>query len=93
MYCKNCGTKLEEGAYCPRCGYNNGAVSSQTNNDNGSFGWTLLGFCVPLAGLILYLVWKDTQPNNSKAACQGLSAYIIICILYFIILILFSSAY
>lgn len=47
--------------------------------DNGGFGWGLLGCCVPVAGLILFLVWKDTKPKTAKAAgigallCVGLS--------------------
>lgn len=39
--------------------------------DNGSFGWGLLGFCIPLVGLILFLVWKDNKPVSSKQAGIG----------------------
>ena len=28
-------------------------------NDNGGFLWGLLGCCIPIVGLILFLVWKD----------------------------------
>ena len=69
-FCKNCGTQLHDQAViCPQCG-----VQQQTSasvNDNGSFGWALLGCCVPIAGLILFLIWKDTQPNNAKKAGLG----------------------
>ncbi|MCL2489535.1 MAG: DsbA family protein [Propionibacteriaceae bacterium] len=40
--------------------------------DNGSFGWAVLGFFVPLAGLILWLVWRSTRPRDSKMARNGL---------------------
>ena len=39
--------------------------------DSGSFGWAVLGFCIPLVGLILYLVWKDDKPNSAKMAGMG----------------------
>ena len=39
--------------------------------DNGSFGWGLLGFCIPLVGLILFLVWKSEKPVSSKQAGIG----------------------
>ena len=39
--------------------------------DDGSFLWAVVGFLVPLIGLILYFVWKDTKPNNAKMAGMG----------------------
>ena len=39
--------------------------------DNGSFGWGLLGFCIPLVGLILFLCWKDNKPVSAKQAIIG----------------------
>lgn len=50
--------------------------------DNGGFSWGLLGCCIPVAGLILFLVWKDTKPKTAKAAgigalvCVGLSVLV-----------------
>ena len=39
--------------------------------DKGSIGWGFLGFCIPLVGLILFLVWKDSKPVSSKQAGIG----------------------
>ena len=39
--------------------------------DNGGIGWGLLGCCIPIAGLVLYLVWKDQKPKTAKAAGIG----------------------
>ncbi len=40
----------------------------ETNTDDkGGCGWGLLGFCVPLVGLILYLVWKEDRPRSTNA--------------------------
>ena len=85
-YCKNCGKEVAENTKtCPHC-LADQTVSSPGSNpapvDNGGFGWGLLGCCIPIAGLILFLVWKDTKPKTAKAAgigalvCVGLEVLI-----------------
>lgn len=39
--------------------------------DSGSFGWAVLGFFLPLVGLILFLVWRQTKPKCAKMAGIG----------------------
>lgn len=34
-------------------------------------GWGILGFFIPLVGLILYLTWRNDQPKNARKAGQG----------------------
>ena len=34
-------------------------------------GWSLLSFFIPIVGLILYLVWKETSPSKAKAVGYG----------------------
>jgi hypothetical protein len=75
-FCKKCGSELEEGQQvCGNCGTSVNSTSVQSTssgvNDNGGFGWGLLGFCFPIVGLILYLVWRQDKPNNAKAAGIG----------------------
>lgn len=75
-FCKKCGSELEEGQQvCGNCGTSVSSTSVGTTssgvNDNGGFGWGLLGFCFPIVGLILYLVWRQDKPNNAKAAGIG----------------------
>lgn len=53
--------------------------------DNGGFLWGLLGCCVPLAGLILFLVWKDTKPRTAKAAGIGALVCVIAYVLLYVI--------
>ena len=36
--------------------------------DKGGFLWGLLGCCIPLVGLILFLVWKDNKPKTAKSS-------------------------
>lgn len=65
-------------------------LSGYNPSDPGGFGWGLLGFCIPIVGLILFLVWQDDKPNNAKAAGKGALAYI--GFLVFIYVILIASA-
>ena len=85
-FCKNCGSQIHDQAViCPNCGV------SQDNKpavvDNGGFGWGLLGCCVPLVGLILFLIWKDTKPKTAKAAGVGALVSVIITAVYYVLMI------
>lgn len=44
---------------------------TQQPADKGGFLYGALGCCVPVVGLILFLVWKDTQPKSARAAGIG----------------------
>lgn len=46
-------------------------MSYDTIKDDGGVGWGILGCCIPVVGLILWLVWKDSKPNTAKAAGIG----------------------
>lgn len=54
-------------------------------NDKGGFLWGLLGFCIPIVGLILFLVWKGTKPNSAKAAGIGALVSVVLGVLFYII--------
>lgn len=83
-YCKKCGAYIDdEAVICPKCGVSQ--TSSPEVVDNGGFGWGLLGFCIPIVGLILYLVWKDTKPLTSKAAGKGALISVIVGVVFYII--------
>lgn len=47
----------------------------------------VLGFFIPLVGLILFLAWTRSWPNNSKAA--GLGALLGVVVWFFIPVVLF----
>jgi thiol:disulfide interchange protein len=57
----------------------------EKSNDNGGFLWGLLGCCIPVVGLILFLVWKDQKPNTAKAAGIGALVSVIISVVFYII--------
>lgn len=94
MYCKYYGAKLkDEHADCPKCGKNNRLNS---NDDAKDFRFALLGFLVPIAGLVLYLVWKKDFPMRSSSCIRGTAAgaLLYVCLPVFIILsFVFGAAY
>lgn len=85
-FCKNCGREIDDRAViCPGCGVSQGNKSEVV--DNGGFLWGLLGCCIPLVGLILFLVWKDNKPKTAKAAGTGALVSVIIGVLYYLLMI------
>ncbi len=94
-YCKNCGAEIDDKAFvCPKCGVlqsNNTPVQAEqfqqsSIKDNGGIGWGLLGCCIPIVGLVLFLVWKDTKPRTAKAAGIGALVAVIIGVVYYILI-------
>lgn len=89
-FCYNCGHELNEKAYvCVKCGV---IVSDQevvSDVDTGNFGWAVLGFFVPLVGLILFLVWRNDKPLSSKRAGLGALVSVIVNFIVFILAFFF----
>lgn len=85
-FCRNCGAQIvDQAVVCPKCGVAQGAGMS--TSDNGGFLWGLLGCCIPLVGLILFLVWKDTKPKTSKAAGIGALVGVLSIVVWYIVAI------
>lgn len=65
-------------------------------NDTGSFGFAVLGFFVPLVGLILYLVWKQERPRDAHqagvGALTGVVTGVVFWLLYFIVIAAWTSS-
>ena len=71
---------------------NNTNVTNQ--EDKGGFLWGLLGCCIPLVGLILFLVWKDNKPKTAKAAGIGAIVGVVVSVLcYILAMVLGLGAY
>lgn len=104
-FCFNCGNKVEENSYiCTKCGVvvNNNVSNKVVNiNDNGGIAWAILGFFVPLAGLILYLIWRNERPKTAASVGKGalistivgVIIYVLFMILLGIIFIIMSSEF
>ena len=48
-----------------------GADNTGRKPDARSGGFAFLCFCIPIVGLILYLVWKDQYPLKAKSCGKG----------------------
>ena len=86
-YCPMCGCTVEDtAAFCSKCGAtlntqtqngyqtytgNTGTYATPASQDTGNMGWGVLGFFVPIAGLILYLCWMDERPKDARIAGKG----------------------
>lgn len=55
--------------------------------DNGGFLWGLLGCCIPIVGLILFLVWKDAKPKTAKAAGIGALISVILIVIFYVLML------
>lgn len=94
MFCTKCGKEIPDNTtYCPHCGTAQAAANQQqtvqqpqqTTVDNGGFGWAALGFCIPIVGLILFLVWNKEKPKTAKSAGMGALVSVIIGVVMYII--------
>ena len=82
MYCMHCGKKIDENLLiCPHCGT---AQNQVTKKDYGGIGWGILGYFVPMAGIILFFIWKNEKPKTAKVLGIGALISTIIFISLFI---------
>ena len=81
MFCTKCGNEIRDDAVvCIHCGCSTQAskpaeapvmATPVVNNDAPSTGIAVLGFFVPLAGLIIWLTTKATKPLFARSAGKG----------------------
>ena len=60
--------------------------------DRGGFLWGLLGCCIPVVGLVLFLVWRDEKPKTAKVAGIGALVAVILTILIYVGVFVMSIA-
>ncbi|MBU1145526.1 MAG: zinc ribbon domain-containing protein [Firmicutes bacterium] len=76
-YCPKCGSQVTENQdFCLNCGKalshdSNDSSSGYSVNEGSTIGFGVLGFFIPLAGIILFIIWKDKRPKASKSAGIG----------------------
>lgn len=73
MYCKNCGRIVDDtSSYCNNCGARlDNTLKADASEDNSSFGFAILGFFIPIVGLILFLIYEGKKPKRAKSAGKG----------------------
>lgn len=91
MYCKNCGKIVDDtSSYCNNCG---ARIDNKSNaivsEDSSSFGFAILGFFIPIVGLILFLIYEGKNPKRAKSAGKGALIGFITKIVISIIVILY----
>lgn len=59
--------------------------------EEGSYWWGILGFFIPLAGLILFLVWRTSFPKSSKGAGIGALISVTIRLLFLAVIVLMAA--
>lgn len=83
-YCSKCGKELfDEAVYCPGCGCP--TAPAKRVQDAPSMGFAVLCFFFPIVGLILYLLWKDSQPLKAKSAGKGALIGVIVSAAFYIL--------
>ena len=93
--CPSCGAAQNNYNPNPAPNYNNNYNNYNPNYnpnptpavDNGGIGWGLLGCCIPLVGLILFLVWKDQKPRTAESAGIGALVGVGLGVIYYILVI------
>jgi len=53
--------------------------------EQGNFGFAVLGFCIPIVGLVLFLVWNQDRPGDAKMAGIGALVSVIAGILFYVL--------
>ena len=86
MYCKNCGQELSDtDAFCTQCGQSvnessdslPAVVEEKKVAKKARFAWAILGFFVPVVGLILFIIWKSEHPDVARKAGIGALAGVV----------------
>ena len=91
-FCSHCGKEIHEDAViCVHCGcsvaqYNSANPVTLDPNDAPNFGIAVLGFFIPLVGLILYCVWKQTKPKAAASAGKGALIGFIISVVSYLLM-------
>lgn len=81
--------------------YPTSKTNSQYPQKKGKFGWAVLGFLLPIVGLILYAIWNGERKGDAKmagiGALVGAGIFIVQLVAFFVIMLLaalsMSSSY
>ena len=92
MFCYNCGKELDEKAVvCPNCGVEQ--KKSHSKDHEGAllcFLYGLLGFFIPAAGIVLYLVWSNDEANHHMIAAKSAAVGTLLAVIVGLFVSVFS---
>lgn len=73
---------------------NTNEIQETKTEKKGNAGWLVLGLFIPLVGFILWLVWKNDRPGDSKMAGIGaLIGFIVSFVFGILSAVLFSTVF
>lgn len=94
MYCKNCGCFVDDNlVYCMSCGAQVKEKVKPDSDDKNSFGFALLGFFIPIVGLILYIIYHKNMPGRAKSVGIGAIVGFVCSVIFSIIITVFSTLF
>lgn len=92
-FCPVCGIETEVGQrMCTSCQteFNRFKPVQRSIDDAPSFLFALIGFFVPIAGIIIYILISKDQPQKSKSALKGAIIALVLGVVFWIIGMLFA---
>lgn len=98
MNCKNCGRIVDDNSsFCSNCGTRFEHLQPpNTSDDNSGFGFAILGFFIPIVGLILFLIYDGKKPKRAKSAGKGaligFITKIVLSIIFIILYVVFATS-
>jgi uncharacterized membrane protein YvbJ len=95
-FCSNCGKEVREDQdVCLSCGKSLPHKNQKTIYDEteSTAGYAVLGFFVPVVGLILYLIWKDERPKAALSAGKGALISVILYAGFFVLYVIFMVVF
>ena len=100
LYCPSCGASNKDDYFDEPVkdvySYSTNDAQSTSDGDTGRFAWAVLGFFVPIAGLILYFVLRRNKPRTAKkaliGAIVGFAVEVTVSIIYAIIAVVLGFA-
>ena len=70
----------------PNPGYQQYGPQRPAPEDKADTILSIVAFCFPIVGLILYFVWKDSRPNSAKQICTASAIGFGVGVLFYIIM-------
>ncbi len=79
--CLNCNQDVENNTTtCPYCGYCF-VLNDEKEKKQREWPWGIIGVLCPIIGLILYLLWKDSEKKRASAIGIGtIIGFVLWCI-------------
>ena len=89
-FCPNCGSNylVYDNSTPQYQTYNSGPYPQYNYQQNNNVSttppvlWGIVGFLIPILGLIFYIIWNKTSPRQAKAAGIGALIYVGIVVVF-----------